>query len=148
VLLGSLFAYFTAVILLFYCGMEFFGLVFLIILMGGISVMFLFILLIIDVRAENNKKTFYFHYSFFISLIFSTIFTGFLVYFYLFYFNPHLGTDIFYDIIAFNNINEIFIISFLLLAEHYVLLLLIGFLLFLATITALILAVNVFEKNL
>jgi hypothetical protein len=128
--------------------MEFFGLVFLIILMGGISVMFLFILLIVDVRAENNKKNFYFHYSFFISLFFSVSFTGLLVYFYLFVFSPRLRMDVFFDIIAFNNINEIFIISFLLLAEHYALLLLVGFLLFLATITALILAVNVFEKNL
>ena len=148
VLLGSLLAYFIAVALLFYCGMEFFGLVFLIILMGGISVMFLFILLIVDVRAENNKKSFYFHYSFFVSLLFSTIFTSFLVYFYLFIFNPKLSIEVFFDIIAFNNINEIFIISFLLMAEHYALLLLIGFLLFLATITSLILAVNVFEKNL
>jgi NADH:ubiquinone oxidoreductase subunit 6 (subunit J) len=147
-LLGSLAAYMFAIGLLFYCGMEFLGLVFLIILVGGISVMFLFILLIIDVRAENSKKLFFFDFSFSLSIFISFFLVSLFLYFYLCQLNPKLSYEIFFNVVAFNNINEIYIISVLLLSKHHILLLLVGFLLFLATITALILSVNVFEKDL
>lgn len=166
-------------IFLFVCGFilyldfEFLAIAFAMIYVGGIAVMFLFLILIIDVKVENTKNLFFTNSSFF-SLVFLTSFFSFIISFLVLYiYDPYSFNNIllfetfqssffntslskiffdqsviscFYYICDFN-FSDIFILGVYFYKYNSILLLFIALYLFIATIVAIFLCTSIFETN-
>jgi hypothetical protein len=152
--------------------LEFLALSFAMIYIGGIAVMFLFLILIVDVKVENTKKIFFTNNNYFILSCLTVILSFFFSCVYLFFFDPFLFNTVeFQDII----LSDDFIISnsiyfeFDILNYYYIQdfdfsdlfilgvyffrfcsfnILLIAFYLFISTIIAIFLCTSVFEINI
>jgi NADH:ubiquinone oxidoreductase subunit 6 (subunit J) len=74
-----------------FLGFEFLGLIFATVYVGGIIVMFLFLILIVDVRVENTQKLIFKNKDFFFTLFFSIFFTLFFSIFFIYNYCPTLG---------------------------------------------------------
>jgi hypothetical protein len=90
-------------VLLIVLEFEFLGLIFGIIYVGGIAVMFLFLILTVDVRVENNTKVFVINvYSLCQKISLSVVFSTFFSFLFLKFCNPSL----FYNIDFFLHCNR------------------------------------------
>jgi NADH:ubiquinone oxidoreductase subunit 6 (subunit J) len=150
--------------------LEFIAIAFAIVYIGGIAVMFLFLILVIDVRIENTKNLFFTNNNYFI-IVSLTIFLSFLFsILYIQYYDPFVfnsfdfsyhaynnlflkNNGIYYDKLYFiNNMNsnfiDIYILGFYLLKFHSLLIILIGFYLFVATIVSIVLCTIIFKYNI
>jgi NADH:ubiquinone oxidoreductase subunit 6 (subunit J) len=171
-LITSVFIFLFSSIFLLYLELEFLALSFAIIYIGGIAVMFLFLILIVDVKVENTKSIFFSNNSY-ISISLLTILSSFIssIIFLVFY-NPFNFNLIFFldlltylDIQDFNEVDEILKLNFYLVEDdflyldlailgvfflrfHPLLLILIALYLFIATVVSILLCVNIFEPNI
>lgn len=86
ILLASILVFLFVSFFIVLLGFEFLGLVFAMVYIGGIVVMFLFLILIVDVRVENTQKTVFNNNDFFFTFVLSFLFTIFFsLFFYLSY---------------------------------------------------------------
>jgi len=132
-------------IMLGYLQCEFLSIIFLIVYVGAISILFLFIVMLLNIRnIELTDKIFnYFPISFFIIFIF-LILLNFLIKneFYVIYTN----LDIYYIYLDFLNnidfVSEITLLSFMLYEDYYFIFLLSSVLLFVAMVGAILLTMQ------
>lgn len=132
-------------IMLGYLQCEFLSIIFLIVYVGAISILFLFIVMLLNIRnIELTDKIFnYFPISFFIIFIF-LILLNFLIKneFYVIY----TSLDIYYIYIDFLNnidfVSEITLLSFMLYEDYYFIFLLSSVLLFVAMVGAILLTMQ------
>ena len=88
ILLSSVLVFLFVSFFIIFLGFEFLGLVFATVYVGGIVVMFLFLILIVDVRVENTQKLVFKSKDFFFTLIFSIFFTLFFSIFFIYSYCP------------------------------------------------------------
>lgn len=133
-----------------YLQCEFLSIIFLIVYVGAISILFLFIVMLLNIRnIELTDKIFnYFPISFFIILLF-LILLNFLVkeeFYFIF-----TSLDMYYIYIEFlNNIDFVFemtLLSFMLYEEYYFIFLLAAVLLFVAMVGAILLTLQVINNT-
>jgi NADH:ubiquinone oxidoreductase subunit 6 (subunit J) len=133
-----------------YLQCEFLSIIFLIVYVGAISILFLFIVMLLNIRnIELTDKIFnYFPISFFIILLF-LILLNFLVkeeFYFIF-----TSLDMYYIYIEFlNNIDVVFemtLLSFMLYEEYYFIFLLAAVLLFVAMVGAILLTLQVINNT-
>ena len=74
ILLSSVLVFLFVSFFIVFLGFEFLGLVFATVYVGGIVVMFLFLILIVDVRVENTQKLIFRNKDFFFTFFFSIFF--------------------------------------------------------------------------
>lgn len=91
-ILCLVFLFFTAAGLLILLGVEFLGMLFLIIYIGAIAVLFLFVIMMLNLKSKNIRFPIFRYISIFLVFLFFVEFkTNFLnlqIFFYNFYFNP------------------------------------------------------------
>jgi NADH:ubiquinone oxidoreductase subunit 6 (subunit J) len=78
---------FTSFIFIFF-EFEFLGLIFATVYVGGIAVMFLFLILTVDVRVENNEKVFIWKQMVLSKLIFSIVLSIIFSFAFLYFCDP------------------------------------------------------------
>ena len=175
-LIGSIFLFMFASIIFFTLELEFLAITFSMIYVGGIAVMFLFLILVVDVNIENVEGTKLVDLKFVDCLIISliSIILTFILYinFDIFLFNE---VEIFFidNVFEYNNSNylynefletlydlyfiqnyplnlvnflDLWILSFILFKSFYVVLMLMAYYLFVAIVVSLIFCSNTFEK--
>jgi NADH-ubiquinone/plastoquinone oxidoreductase subunit 6 len=167
----SIFAFSSISVLFFVLELEFIAITFYMIYVGGITVMFLFLITLVDVNLENPEgskikkfsNTLYFLIPVLsINIVYMLLLLSFDAYLLNFLnfieassdlialnFSISVG-DIFFlqqQLLAFNSI-DIWILNVILFKPFYLLIILIAMYLFVAIIVSLIFCSNVFEKNL
>jgi len=93
ILLSSVLVFLFVSFFIVFLGFEFLGLVFATVYVGGIVVMFLFLILIVDVRVENTQKLVFKSKDFFFTLIFSIFFTLIFSIFFIYNYCPILANN-------------------------------------------------------
>ena len=88
ILLSSVLVFLFVSFFIVFLGFEFLGLIFATVYVGGIVVMFLFLILIVDVRVENTQKLIFKSKDFFFTLFFSVFFTLFFSVFFMYSYCP------------------------------------------------------------
>ncbi len=91
ILLSSVLVFLFVSFFIVFLGFEFLGLIFATVYVGGIVVMFLFLILIVDVRVENTQKLIFKNKDFFFTLFFSIVFTLFFSVFFMYNYCPTVG---------------------------------------------------------
>jgi len=171
-LVTSVLVFLFVSIFLLFLDLEFLALSFAMIYIGGIAVMFLFLILIVDVKVENTKKIFFTNNNYFILVCLTLFFSFSFSCVYLLFFDPYLFNTIeFQNIVLSNNfiISNAIYFDFDILNYYYIQdfdfsdlfilgvyffrfcsfnILIIGFYLFISTIIAIFLCTSVFEINI
>jgi NADH:ubiquinone oxidoreductase subunit 6 (subunit J) len=169
-LIFSIFAFNSISVLFFVLELEFIAITFSMIYVGGIAVMFLFLIMLVDVNLENSEGSKIKELSnipyFLIPVLSISIVYILLLNFDVYLFNSLDFIEASNDLIALNfsinvgdtfflqqqllaiNSIDIWILSVVLFKSFYLLVILIAMYLFVAIIVSLIFCSNVFEKNL
>jgi NADH:ubiquinone oxidoreductase subunit 6 (subunit J) len=149
--------------------LEFLALAFAMVYIGGIAVMFLFLILIIDVKIENTKNLIYTNSKFLLITIITIVCSFIVSYIYLIFFDPFIfnnvdfqevlvknlyivSNSIYFDFDILNyyyicdfDFSDLFILGVYLFKSYSILLLLIAVFLFIATIVSILLCTSIFE---
>jgi len=138
---------------------------------GGIAVMFLFLILIVDVKVENTKNIFFTNNYYFTAVALTVFFSFFVSTSYILFFDPFSFNSIYFqdiiehnDFLASNSVkfqfdilnyyyicdfdfSDLFILGVYFFKFYSINVLLIGLYLFIATTIAISLSTSVFEIN-
>jgi NADH:ubiquinone oxidoreductase subunit 6 (subunit J) len=146
-ILALICCYFFVVCIILFLNLEFTALISIIVYLGGISIMFLFLILSVDIKEENALVSFNFS-NFYISTFYSFIFSYFsyLLIIRNYKFSKWSWSFFEDNFLLLNINNEIFFFSYEVFIKNIYFLPLIGFFLFVITICSMILAINIFEK--
>lgn len=172
-LITSVLVFLFVSIFLLFLDLEFIALSFSMIYIGGIAVMFLFLILIVDVKVENTKNIFFTNHNYLLLVGLTVFFSFFFSFVYIEFFDPFIFNDIFFqnavlinnffmrtnviyfdfDVLTFYyisdiNFSDLFILGFYLFRFCSFNILLIAIYLFIATIIAILLSANIFETNM
>ena len=169
-LIFSIFIFNSISILFFVLELEFIAITFSMIYVGGIAVMFLFLIMVVDVNLENSEGS-KIRKSSLVPCFFISFLSIFIVFMLMFNFDVYLfnsldfieiSNDVIFrnlsinvgdyfffqhSLLAINSI-DIWVLSIVLFKSFYLLLILIAMYLFVAIIVSLIFCSNVFERNL
>jgi NADH-quinone oxidoreductase subunit J len=100
-LLTSLFAFLFVSGYLLYISFEFLALAFVMTYIGGIAVMFLFLVLVVDVKDENVKTLFFSNYNYFEVVGLTSVSSLFFTFLFITIYNPFIFNDtIFQDLFS------------------------------------------------
>lgn len=170
-LVTSVLVFLFVSIFLLFLDLEFLALSFAMIYIGGIAVMFLFLILIVDVKVENTKNIFFTNNYYFTAVVFTVFFSFFISVIYISFFDPFSFNSIYFqdiikndDFLLSNSINfnfdilnyyyicdfdfsDLFILGVYFFKFYSINILLIGAYLFIATTIAISLSTSVFELN-
>lgn len=94
VLLTSLLLFLLTSFIFIFFEFEFLGLIFGTVYVGGIAVMFLFLILTVDVRVENNEKIFIWKQMILSKVIFSVVFSVIFSFAFLYFCDPMLFASV------------------------------------------------------
>ncbi len=171
-LVTSVLVFLFVSIFLLFLDLEFLALSFSMIYVGGIAVMFLFLILIVDVKVENTKNIFFTNHNYLVLTVLTVCFSFFFSCLYIEIFDPFIFNTIYFqDIIVNNdfiqsnsiyfdfdilnfyyicdfNFSDLFILGVYLFRFCSFNILLIAIYLFIATIIAILLSLNIFEINI
>ena len=150
-MLGLVSLYLVAIITMFYYELEYLSLVFISVFIGGVAILFLFVILAVDIRKENKGSIFREDAA----LLYSTLVTFTLsACLLLYYMSDNYSfllakypKNYFVNSVSSLDLNEISYLAFSLFVKNYEVVAVIGLMLFLATIAAMILSVNIFESS-
>jgi NADH:ubiquinone oxidoreductase subunit 6 (subunit J) len=94
ILLTSLLLFLLTSFIFIFFEFEFLGLMFATIYVGGIAVMFLFLILTVDVRVENTERVFIWRQMVLSKLVFSIIFSMLFSFIFLYFCDPMMFASV------------------------------------------------------
>jgi NADH-quinone oxidoreductase subunit J len=139
-ILSLVFLFFSAASLLILLGVEFLGMLFLIIYIGAIAVLFLFVVMMLNLKSKNIQTSVFRYFPIFLILFFFLKKTNFLdlqILFYNYYFNPIIFWHL--DI---KNLDNASILGFVLYTFYFYLFFICGIVLLISMLGAISLTLH------